>query len=96
MLRKLLAVATALLLGISLCLAAEGVVEKYNKETHTVVIKVGDKEYSAKVGDVKIISPKGNVIPAEKFKGFKVGTKVDVTIDGGKITEIKILPGKKP
>jgi len=96
MLRKLLAVATAMLLGISLCLAAEGVVAKYNKDTQTVVIKVGDKEYSAKVSDVKIVSPKGNVIPSEKFKGFKEGTKVDVTIDGGKITEIKILPAKKP
>jgi uncharacterized protein with FMN-binding domain len=96
MLRKLLAVTVALLLGVAVCLAAEGVVAKYDKGTQTVVVKVGDKEYSAKVADVKILSPKGNVIPAGKFKGFKEGTKVDVTIDGGKITEIKLLPAKKP
>ncbi len=96
MLRKLLAVTVALLFGVAVCLAAEGVVAKYDKSTQTVVVKVGDKEYSAKIADVKIFSPKGNVIPAEKFKGFKEGTKVEVTLDGDKITEMKLLPAKRP
>jgi len=96
MLRKLLAVMVALLFGVAVCLAAEGVVAKYDKGTQTVVVKVGDKEYSAKIADVKIVSPKGKPIPADKFKGFKEGTKVEVTLDGDKITEIKLLPAKKP
>jgi uncharacterized protein with FMN-binding domain len=96
MLRKLLTVVVALLFAVAVCLAAEGVVEKYDKDTQTAVIKVGDKEHTVKISDVKIISPEGTVIPADEFKGFTPGAKVEVTIDGGKVTEIKLLPEKKP
>ncbi|MCS7160161.1 MAG: hypothetical protein RMJ19_06790 [Gemmatales bacterium] len=96
MLRKVLAAVVAMLFAVAVGWAAEGVVEKYDKETQTAVLKVGDKEYTVKIADVKILSPKGTVIPSEKFKGFKPGTKVDVTIDGGKVVEIKLLPVKKP
>ncbi|MDW7993398.1 MAG: hypothetical protein RMI91_01995 [Gemmatales bacterium] len=96
MLRKALAAVVVILLAASLGWAAEGVVEKYDKETQTAVLKVGDKEFTVKIAEVKIVSPKGAVIPPEKFKGFKPGTKVEVTIDGGKVTEIRILPRKKP
>ncbi|GBD36532.1 hypothetical protein HRbin36_01657 [bacterium HR36] len=96
MLRKVLATVVVLLFAVAVCLAAEGVVSSYNKDTQTAVIKVGDKEYTVKISDVKILSPKGTPIPADKFKGFKQGTKVEVTVDGGKVTEIKLLPAKKP
>lgn len=96
MLRKVLAVMVTLLFAICVCLAAEGVVAKYDKDARTAVIKVGDKEYTVKVADVKLLSPGGKEIPADKFKGFKPGQKVEVTVQGDKVTQIQLLPAKKP
>jgi len=96
MLRTLLCAVAALLIAFGAAFAAEGVVTNYNAETKEVTVKVGDKTYTAKIADIKILSAGGKEIPADKFKGFKKEAKVDVTLDGDKIKEIKFLPAKKP
>jgi hypothetical protein len=96
MMRTLLCAVAALLIAVGGVFAAEGVVTKFDETTKEVTVKVGDKTYTAKIADIKVLSAGGKEIPADKFKGFKADTKVDVTLDGDKIKEIKMLPKKKP
>jgi uncharacterized protein with FMN-binding domain len=98
--RKFALALASLFTLVGFTLAAEVVFVKFDKEKNEVTVKEGDKEATYKVSeDTKLTV--GEKTKDGKFDGEKVfgkakegKTKFDITVDGGKITEIK-MKGKK-
>jgi hypothetical protein len=90
MLRQVLAVSLCLMITVGGLLASDG--EFVRLENGIITFKVGGKEMSAKLSDLKM---EGKPIVPEKFRTPKAGTKFDITVDGDKITEIRNLKKKK-
>jgi len=88
MLRRLvcLLVAVALVFGSAFTLLAdEGTI--VGMEKGKVVVKIGDKEKTIELKGVKILGADGK--PAKAKDVLKKDAKVDVKVEGDKVTEIK-------
>jgi hypothetical protein len=103
--RKFILAALALFLSVSLTIAAQVTFLGYDKEKKELKVKDGDKEKSLKVsgdtkfkvGDNDLANDKG-VERLEKMDGndkAKGKLKFEVTVDGDKVTEIKMMERKK-
>ena len=90
MVRRLFAAVVVFMIAIGGLIASDG--EFVKLENGTITFKVGGKEMSAKLSDIKM---EGKPINPEKFRAPKAGTKFDITVDGDKITEIRSLKKKK-
>lgn len=89
----------ALFLCVGLTLAAQVKFLSYSEDKKELVVKDGDKEKTLKLTDKTkyINNANGKEIAADKvgarMKRLKKDEEVDVTLDGDKVTEIKL--GKK-
>jgi hypothetical protein len=102
--RKFLLAALALFVSVGLTLAAQVTFLGYDKDKKELKVKDGDKEKTLKVtsdtkfkrGDMDVPNDKG-VAALEKMDGnekAKGKSKLDITTDGDKVTEVK-MPGRK-
>jgi hypothetical protein len=92
---RFLSAVVAILFFVGGLLAAEAMVVKYDPDTKQVVLKVGDKEHTVKLEEVKVIGPNGKEVKDLTKVKFRKEAKVEVTQEGDKITEIKIIRAKK-
>lgn len=103
--RKFLLAALALFLSVGLTLAAQVTFLGFNKDKMELKVKDGDAEKTYKVtdktkfkrGDMDVANDKG-VANLEKMDGNdkqKGKAKFDITVDGDKVTEIKMAAPKK-
>jgi hypothetical protein len=104
--RKLVMSLAAVLFMTGLVLAAEVTLVKYDSTTKEVTVKEGDKESTYKITDstkVSIVDKDGNVkdgkletltkrLESDKSPGKM---KMDITVKGKEITEVKMRGGKK-
>lgn len=103
--RKFLLAMLALTATVGLALADSVTFLGYDKDKKELKVKDGDKEKTLKVsdstkfkrGDMDVASDKG-IAALEKMDGndkAKGKSKLDITTDGDKVTEIKMPAGKK-
>ncbi len=97
--RKFVLAVASMLCLVGFTLAAEVVFVKFDKDKNEVTVKEGDKEVAYKVTeDTKVVGGKfKGKFDGEKFFGkAKEGkSKYDFTVADGKVTEIKLVGGKK-
>jgi hypothetical protein len=76
-------------MGVMVAMAAEGTVVSYEKGKLTVNIGGKDQEISLK--GVKVIGKDGAAVKGKQAAEILTkGTKVDVTKEGDKVTEVKV------
>ena len=106
--RKLLSALTVMLLMAGLVVAAEITVSKYDPDKKEVTGKDGDKEVTYKISDkvkISVTDKDGNVTEGKfedlekRLKNVKPDSKrplkLDVTVDGSTVTEVKYKAGGK-
>jgi hypothetical protein len=94
MARRCLAALLAALLFVGGLLAADAVVTKFDAKNQTVTLKIGDKETTVDLKDVKVFLRDKEVSDVSKVR-FREKQKVQVKEEDGKVTEIRVQ-GRRP
>jgi hypothetical protein len=96
--RKFVLSVLALFVCVGLTIAAQVTFVKYDEDKKELTVKEDDKEKTYKITDKTTFKRNDKDVAADKASGslkkMKADTKFEITVDGDKLTEVK-LPGKK-
>jgi len=96
--RKFVLSMLALFVCVGLTIAAQVTFVKYDEDKKALTVKEGDKEKTYTITDKTTFKRNDKDVASDKalpaLKKMKADAKLEITVDGDKLTEVK-LPGKK-